>query len=307
MSAAAFVAPSVTPPPNCKPKSYHAYNFLAVFNPKYGKKPKFVPIYLENCVKQPPVFSSYGNSMPVLYRLVDVKNGIDTLVEIKLRTPVMKSVWGISAGPKKQEEKDKKPRFTLSLSYDQHTAEGAAYFELRKDLDDLAVSWAAEDGGRWYSNVPNEIKMGAVTVSKGDYIAGMFMGVTRARVTTDKTTGEQRTYAPQENHAVKQKAGKFPVFCAFDSIGAPIDPLTITRDAVVQSLSLTKGLYFMPKQWGWSIELVQAQKLADGVLTECVMGSDDDEFIPVSNAHQAEPVEKPASAFEQDGFMSDGN
>lgn len=323
-AAAAAVVPSILPPSTVvKPKSYHAFPFLAVFHPKYGKRPRFTPFYLENCVKQPPVFSAYGNNMPVLYRLVDEKNNINQLIEIKLRAPPLKSVWGISAGPKKggdaafdasaggpgnggqQQQAKEKPRYTLSLSYDTQTEQGAAYLDLRKDLDDLALAWAKEDGGKWYANVPDEVKMGSFVVPKQDFIAGMFMGVTRERVVVNKSTNERRTYAPQENHAVKQKNGKFAQFTTFDAVGMPIDPLSITRDAVVQSLSLTKGLYFMPKQWGWSIELVQAQKLADGVLTECIVNADQPAGVSAAPLAQDQfGFAQPSSAFEEDGGMA---
>jgi hypothetical protein len=323
MSAAAIAAnPCILPPPNVKSRPYHAFPFLAVFHPKYGKRPRFTAFYLENCVKQPPVFSAYGNNMPVLYRLVDEKNNINQLIEIKLRAPPLKSVWGISSGPKKggdglfdassggpgsgQQQPKEKPRFTLSLAYDTQTDQGSAYFELRKDLDELALAWAKEDGGKWYANVPEEVKMGSFTVPKQDFIAGMFMGVTRERVVVNQATKERRTYAAQENHAVKQKNGKFAQFITFDAAGMPIDPLSITRDALVQSLSLTKGLYFMPKQWGWSIELVQAQKLADGVLTECIVNADQSVgATPLAVPETCMSAAHCPSAFEEDGNMAD--
>jgi hypothetical protein len=303
--------PCIKPPPNATPKSYHAFNFLTVFHPKYGKKPKFVPFFLENLVRQAPIFSAFGNSLPVLYRLTDEKNNINQLIEVKLRTPAMKSAWGISSGPSKagdaNQPKDKKPRFTLALNYETSTPEQAAYFELRRDMDELALRWQQEDGSKWYANVPSEVKMGSMTLKREDYLAGLFKGATRERVSVDKLTGAQRIYPAQENQAIKQKNGKFSAFLAFDVEGTVIDPLSITRDAIVQSMNMTKGLYFMPAQWGWSIECLQVQKLADGVMTECMVDADRDDGCSAAGPAQFLPagpyIPQPASAFEEDAAM----
>ena len=308
--AAMEIAPRLTLPQavcvqdQYESKPYHTFPFLLVQHSIYGKKPVYVPFFIENVVSMPPQKVGQSVQVPRLYRYVDRENHIDTLIPIRLRSPAMKTTFGLglskddqqkaaaaAAAPKTEEQKKaaRGLRYTLNLEFNTlappDTEEGA-WWALHKDIDAYNEADLRKNADVWYPNVgqpdpenPNEkiVRMGSVKIPKVDYLQGLHKSITRDRVSTNQATGETRAYSPCIGLSVPEAKVKTGCFVPENDpvTGEPrnrcIEGTQIGRGAMVKCLISHPALYLMERQWGPRQVMEQALKVAEGGIMECVL------------------------------------
>jgi hypothetical protein len=153
-----------------------------------------------------------------------------------------------------------------------------AYYDFQADKDELVLAWIQEDFNEWYPNLPDPVVMGMTKVPKVDYVSGLYRAIARPVTSTNKQTGASFVGPPQLNISVPQQrgTGNFPPLLAFDATRTEISPLEIGRECTAKSIYTSKHMYLMPDKLGWTTDLVQAMKTAEGKLTACAMDASDD-------------------------------
>lgn len=271
--------------PNVKPKPYHAYKWLHVSHPKYGPMGKWVPFFVEQLVTQPPTSFNNSRNVPCMYHLIDPEQKIDALVHVDLATPFsgMRTPFGVNkSDPTKFGGKvTDKPKWSIGTEFNERdpSPEEVAYRQMNDDYDAWWMNECRAKADLWWPNVRPIVKLGAIEVSKVDYLQGMFKAVNRARESPSKDNPSMmKTYPPRMDHNIATKQdGTFKDLRTFGSDKrTPIDPLTIGRDATVVVIHRRGSAYLMEKQWGPRLQAMQIIKLADGATpVDCMLPPDE--------------------------------
>lgn len=296
MSATAIMKPEPVPARALfkGERPYHHYRFLCITHPKYGPGPVYVAAFPENLICRPATNNGpSGKKAPVQYRYIDQKNQIDILVPFTLHAPTMKTPYGVgtyqpkNAPPPPPDKPVERQKYSLKLSFESKDGAVSAFYELQVDIDDVVQTWIRDHGNDWYPNVPDPFVMGATKVPKIDYISGLYRTLSRPTVSTNQTTGQSYVGPPQLSLSVpQQRGGTFPPALAFDMTRAEISPLAVTADCQVKCIFTMKHVYLMADKLGWTTDLVQVMKMAEGKITTCIMEPYDDALMADIEAAQ---------------------